>query len=200
MSEEEKIVTPSEEEIAQYGGQAVSEQGGSENEAPADAAPAQAPAGEAPAETSAETRSEADEWRERYLRAKADLANYQKRVERERLESIRYAASELARALLPVLDDLDRVIASGADEKNTRESLLEGVRLTRENFLKVFRQFNVTPIEAEGQPFDPSIHEAMMQQPVDDFTEPRVLQEIARGYRMHDRVLRPSKVIVSKAK
>jgi molecular chaperone GrpE len=190
MSEDDKIVTPSEEEVAQYGGQAGSEPAEAEGSA----------AAETPGEPASETRSEADEWRERFLRAKADLANYQKRSEKERLESIRYAAAELAKALLPVLDDIDRVIAAGADEKNTRDALLEGVRLTRENFLKVFKQFHVTPIEAEGQPFDPSVHEAMMQQPVDDFTEPKVLQEVARGYRMHERVLRPSKVIVSKAK
>ena len=76
--------------------------------------------------------------------------------------------------------------------------MIDGVKLTLANFLKALGGFNVTVIEAEGQPFDPEIHEAMLQQPSDEHAEPTVRQEVAKGYRLGDRVLRPALVAVSK--
>ena len=188
MSKQGKIVTPSEDEVSAYGGESdqKTDPGG--------------PAAPDAANTQNATGSEADDWREKFLRAKAEMANYQKRAEKDRSEAMRYAHAELARALLPIVDDLDRLIASASEQKSSLAALVEGVRLSRENFLKVLQQFHVLPIEAHGQPFDPNVHQALMQQPSEQHEEhPIVLQEVARGYRLHDRVLRPAKVIVSKS-
>jgi molecular chaperone GrpE len=187
MSKHNRIVTPSDEEVTQYGGSDADQSAGQAKSDPASAGTVEAPA-----------PSEADEWRDQLLRAKAELANYQKRAEKERQESLKYANSEFARALLPLVDDLDRLLKSAAEPTAKLEALVEGVRLTRDNFLKLLNQFKVIPIEAQGQPFDPNVHEALMQQPSEQHAEPTVLQEVGRGYKLHDRVLRPAKVIVSK--
>ncbi len=190
-----KIVIPSEEEVAQFGGEREA--------APADAgaqpdssAPESAPAGESATAAEPQNR-ELEEWKEKCLRAKAELLNYQKRSRKEHEESLRYAHASMVRALLPILDDLERVIAHGMEHKDSAESILNGIRMTLDNFRKVLGEHHVVPIEAQGQTFDPQVHEAMMQRPSDDYPVPTVLQELAKGYKLHERVLRPAKVIVS---
>jgi molecular chaperone GrpE len=186
MSKQNRIVTPSDEEVETYGaaGDNVNdEKTHPDSEASGDAG-----------------RREAEDWRDKFLRAKAELSNYQKRSEKDKSDAMRYAHAELARALLPIIDDLDRLIKSASDAGGAKDALVQGVRLTQENFLKVLQQFHVQPIEAQGQPFDPSVHEAMMQQPSEKHGETAiVLQEVGRGFTLHDRVLRPAKVIVSKS-
>jgi len=181
MSDEPRIATPTPEEAARYGG-AQGDTGGAE------------PGGESPASES----SEAQQWRDKFLRAKADLSNYQKRVEKERVESVRYAAAELVKNLLPILDDLERLIASGTEAKIDAAKLAEGAKLLRDNFLKVLNDFHVTPIEAQGQPFDPDVHQAIMELPSPEHQDRTVVQEVLKGYRMHDRVLRPARVVVAR--
>jgi len=168
MSDENKIVTPSDDDLNRYGGEPAATQ-------------------EPPA------KSEADEWKDKFLRAKADLSNYQKRAEKDRLESLKYAIADLARALLPAIDDLDRVIANAPEG----DALLAGVKLTRDHFLKILEEFQIVSIPAEGQPFDPRLHEAVLEEP-SEHTERTVLKEVGRGYRLNDRVLRPARVVVSK--
>jgi len=143
--------------------------------------------------------SEAEQWKEKFLRAKAELANYQRRVGKDHAESLRYANATLLRALLPILDDLERVIESGSNHQDSAEAILGGVKLTLDNFMKVLRDAHVERIESEGKPFDPKVHEAMLEQPSPEHSERTVLQEVAKGYRLYERVLRPAKVIVSKA-
>lgn len=145
-----------------------------------------------------EAGTEAQEWKDRFLRAKAELLNYQRRMEKERAEAIKYANAGLARALLSILDDLERVVASDARPAGDMEAILNGVRLTLENFRKILREYHVQPIDATGKPFDPAVHEAMMQQPTTDHPPGTVIQEVGKGYRLHDRVLRPSQVIVAR--
>lgn len=186
---EKKVVVPTQEEVVQFGGDGA---GGE----PAGAGPNDAAGPGSGAAASPEARA-VEEWKEIALRAKADLSNYQKRAERDRTESIKYANAGLARALLPVLDNLERVIQSAGDEAVSLQSLADGVKMTLDLFRKALREHNIEPIEAEGQPFDPMVHEAMMERP-SDHAERVVLQELGRGYRLHDRVLRPAKVIVSK--
>ena len=185
---EEKVVIPSAEEVAQYGGA---------QDGPAKDQPA--PEGgqvETPAAT-AEASAAENNWREIALRARAELSNFQKRSEKDRAEAIRYANAGLLKALLPVIDNLERVIQTGATAEGGSQALLDGVKLTLDLFQKVLREYQVETIVAEGQPFDPQVHEAMMERP-SDHAERTVLQELAKGYRLHDRVLRPAKVIVSK--
>lgn len=203
-----KIVIPSEEDVARFGGgQKPTEKPGAP-EGPPTGEPATPPAGQTPPESappaadqaaSPETlNAEAEQWKDKFLRAKADLLNYQRRAEKDRAESLRYANAGLVKALLPVLDDLERVVAAAAEHKNDPETLLAGVRLTLENCFKTLKSFGVEPIEGAGKPFDPTRHEAIMQQPSDEHPVPTVLREMLRGYCLHDRVLRPSRVIVSK--
>lgn len=176
---EDQVVTPSAEEVAQYGG--------------ADAAAGQADA----AAPSAETPAPENDWKDIALRARAELSNYQRRAEKDRADSVRYANASLLKGLLPVLDNLERVVQTGTASDGNTKALLDGVKLTLEAFQKTLRDFNVEIIAAEGQPFDPQVHEAMMERP-SDHPERMVLQELARGYKLYDRVLRPAKVIVSK--
>ena len=126
------------------------------------------------------------------------MANYQRRVEKERSDSVRYANATFATALLPVLDNLERLMTAATEHKNDLDALAYGVKLTLDSFLKVLKDFRVERIEATGKTFDPTLHEAIMQQPSAEHAEPTVLTETAKGYRLHDRILRPARVIVSK--
>ncbi|HOB75219.1 MAG TPA: nucleotide exchange factor GrpE [Phycisphaerae bacterium] len=189
--DEEKVVIPTEEEVARYGG---NQAGGAGDGEPAGAEPAQAET----TESAPEVRSPEVEWKEIALRARAELSNYQKRAEKDRAEAIRYANGGLVKDLLPVLDDLERVIQSAEETPEaSAKAVVEGVKLILDMFRKVLRQYNVEAIPAEGELFDPQVHEAMMERP-SDHAERVVLQELSKGYKLHDRVLRPSKVIVSK--
>ena len=145
-----------------------------------------------------QARSEAEEYKDKYLRAVAELANYRKRSEKDREESLRYANVSLIRSLLNVLDNLDRVIASAREHPENTSAIVDGAKLTAETFHKVLREHNVSLIEAEGQPFDPVVHEAIMQQPSEQYDTPTVLKAVQAGYKLHDRVIRPARVIVSK--
>lgn len=135
---------------------------------------------------------------ERLLRVAADFENRRKRVEQQRSDAVRFANVDLLRAVLLIVDDFDRSLAA-AGQADSIESVVEGVSLIHANLLKTLRDFGLEEIEALHKPFDPACHEALMQQPSADHPEGTVLEEVARGYRLHDRVVRPSKVIVSKA-
>lgn len=185
---EEKVVIPSAEEVAQYG---KAPDGPAGESAVSESGQAEAPAG------SAETPAKENEWRDIALRARAELSNYQKRAEKDRAESMRYAHAGILKSLLPVIDNLERVIQTAAAAEGGSSALLDGVKLTLDQFQKVLRECQVEVIPAEGQPFDPQVHEALMERP-SDHPERTVLQELAKGYKLHDRVLRPAKVIVSK--
>jgi molecular chaperone GrpE len=141
-------------------------------------------------------RREVGELRDQNLRLVAELQNQQKRIQREKQESQRYAEAELARELLVVLDDLERA-QQAAGAAQDAEAVAEGMRLVGERFAKVLRDHHVVPIEAVGRPFDPTFHEAVLQQPSRELPVGIVLEQVAQGYLMHDRVLRPSRVIVS---
>ena len=165
-----------------------------------DAAP---PAPAAPTESAAPPedelttlRREVTELRDKNLRLLAESQNQHKRMQREKQELQRYAEAELARDLLVVLDDLERTQAA-AEAATDMRTVADGVRIVIEHFLKIFRDHGVTPIEAVGRPFDPTCHEALLQQPSADHPAGTVLHEATRGYQMHGRVLRPSRVIVS---
>lgn len=148
------------------------------------------------ADTLESCRKQLNELRQQHLRALADARNIAQRAARENAEAVKYAVSDFARDLLVVIDDLDRTLASaqtGADAV----ALADGVRITQEHFSKLLAARGIQAIDAVGKPFDPSLHEAVLQQPSNDVPAGSVLQEAARGYRIHDRVLRPARVIVS---
>lgn len=158
--------------------------------------PEQAEAPEADQDLTALLKQEVQELRDKNLRVIAEARNQQQRAERERAEALRYAESSFARELLVVLDDLERTQESARTASDV-QAVVEGVRIVHEHFLKILKARGIEPIVAQGAPFDPTYHEALLQQPSDDIPAGVVLQEIAPGYKMHERVLRPSRVIVS---
>jgi len=140
---------------------------------------------------------QAQENHERFLRAAAELDNFRKRKEREVSELRKYATQTLLRELLGVVDNLERALTASR-ENGEPEGLMEGVEMTLKELLKIFDQFCVQPIESLQQPFDPNLHEAVMQEPSDAFPANTVLKELQKGYMLRDRLLRPAMVVVSK--
>lgn len=155
-----------------------------------------APDGAAGVDELAAAQQARAELEDKNLRLMAELRNTVQRAAREREESLRYAEADFARELLIVLDDLERTLAAAGDARSD-DPLLSGVRLVYEQFLKVLRARHIEPIVAVGEPFDPALHEAMLQQPSTEHPAGTVMQELARGYTMHSRVIRPTRVIVS---
>src|SRR5262249_13542125 len=121
---------------------------------------------------------------------------YQKRVQRDLAQERRYAHVPLALDLLPVIDNLERATAA-AKQAHETGPLVQGVALVLSQFFDLLKRHGITVIDAEGQPFAPNLHDAVMQQPTADRPPGIVLQVLERGFRVHDRVLRPAKVIVS---
>ena len=140
---------------------------------------------------------EAKETHDRLLRVSADYENYKKRSAREMEDFRKYANQSLLKELLTVVDNLELAINSAAEEKNTDEKLIEGLNLTRTEMLRVLEKFNVKPITARGEVFDPAFHEAVMREETDDYPENTVLSEFQKGYLIHDRLLRPAMVVVA---
>jgi len=161
--------------------------------------------GESPAESAptvadpaAELRSELQAAKDRELRCHAELDNCRKRAARELDERLRYANLGLLRDLLPVIDNVERAIQ--AAEKNAEAAvLLDGIKLVHQQLEGVLERHHCKRIEALHTPFDPHVHHAMMQQTSDEHPANTVLMVTQNGYQLHDRVVRPSQVIVSKA-
>jgi molecular chaperone GrpE len=145
----------------------------------------------------ARQKEEAARHQDLYLRERAELDNFKKRMARERAEALRFASEPLIRELLPVVDNLERALAHGEDN---RLPILDGVRLVLKSLLDMLQRHGVTRIDAMGQPFDPSRHEAMVQVESDDHEPNHVVAQHQSGYLLHDRLLRPALVSVSRRK
>jgi molecular chaperone GrpE len=143
---------------------------------------------------------EAKETYDRLLRVSADFENYKKRSARETEEFRKYANQTLLKEMLSVVDNLELAINSSNHRKKTDKHLIEGLNLTLNEILRVFEKFNVKPIEAQGQTFDPAFHEAVMREETDNFPENTVVSEFQKGYLIHDRLLRPAMVVVAAPK
>ncbi|MGQ9655864.1 MAG: nucleotide exchange factor GrpE [Thermodesulfobacteriota bacterium] len=142
-------------------------------------------------------KGEVEQLRDKWMRAVADLENFKKRSAREREDYCKYASEELLREMLPVVDNLERALNHAGDHEK-EEALTEGIQMTLRQFLSVMEKFGVARIQALHEPFDPSRHEAVMQVESADHQPNTVVQELERGYLLHDRLLRPAKVAVSK--
>lgn len=144
-------------------------------------------------------KAEAEAARDRLLRAAAEYDNLRKRLEREREEAMKYIAERIVLDIIPILDNLERAIKSAKSDQNKNfDALLQGVEMIHKQMLNVLEKYGVSVIEAQGQPFDPRVHEAIMQIPSPDHPENTVVEEFEKGYMLHDKVIRPAKVIVSK--
>jgi molecular chaperone GrpE len=142
--------------------------------------------------------AERDQFRNLAQQTRADFENYQKRFKRDLDQERRYAELPLARDLIPAIDNLDRATAA-AQKANETGPLVQGVAMVKAQVLDVFRRHGITPMEAQGKPFDPNLHQAVMQQPSAEYPPGTVVQITEQGFQMHDRVVRPAQVIVSVA-
>jgi len=142
---------------------------------------------------------EAQDNYDRLLRISAELENYKKRTAREMEEYRKFSNQALIKEMLAVVDHLELAMNSTNGHKAIEKGLVEGLQMTHSELLKVFEKFHVTPIKAMGEPFDPTFHEAVMQEETDDFPENTVAKELQKGYMIHDRLLRPAMVVVAKS-
>ncbi len=142
-------------------------------------------------------KEEVEQLRDKWMRAVAELENFKKRSAREREDYCKYASEELLREMLPVVDNLQRALNHAGDHEK-EGALREGIQMTLRQFHSVMERFGVAQIQALHEPFDPSRHEAVMQVESPDHQPNTVVQELERGYLLHDRLLRPAKVAVSK--
>lgn len=144
-----------------------------------------------------------DHLNDKYLRLHAELENFRKRSERERLNAIKYANEKLLREMIPVLDNLEHARSAAQQEKDqdTKEAvrhLYEGVQLVEKQFVEVLGNLGIKQIEAKGKPFDPMLHEAMSEISNPDVDHHTILEVYQKGYMLNDRLVRPARVVVSK--
>jgi molecular chaperone GrpE len=167
-----------------------------EVEAPdAAAAPTEKPAPDWEAKVAALEKEKKDNW-DRYLRSAADLENLRKRNKRE-LEDARYEAkTKTLKEMLPVVDNLERAIEHAASQGGNNP-IVEGVQLVLRQFQTAFERLDVVAVDAQDKPFDPNLHEAISQQE-SDAAPGTIVQVLQRGYKIGERLLRPSLVVVAK--
>ena len=139
---------------------------------------------------------ERDDYRDRYLRSIAEFDNYRKRIERERKELADFVSFEILHDLLPLVDDLERALAA-ADGTQTVAGYRTGVELIHKQLHELLRKKGVTTIEALGADFDPHVHQAVSTEASSSHRDNEVIEELRRGYRLGDRLLRPSMVKVA---
>ncbi len=143
-----------------------------------------------------EQKAVAEEHYNRLLRLQADFDNYRRRTAREREDFARYASATLCESMLPVLDNFQ--LALGAKGQDPTK-VVEGVEMIYRQLLDVLQKEGLTPVEAQGQQFDPTKHEAAMQESTDQYPDNTVISELRRGYYLKDKLLRPAMVTVAKA-
>src|SRR5215207_2536680 len=137
-----------------------------------------------------ELRRERDALQDRLLRTAAEFDNYRKRMDRERRDLAEYTAGEAIKDLFPIIDNLERALQAAAQD----EPLRKGVELIHKQMLEILRKRGVTPIEALGADFDPNVHEAVSHEESAEHREGEVMEELQRGYKVGDRLLRPAMV------
>ena len=155
------------------------------------------PSGEVPLAQLAAKEEELKALNDKYLRLAAEFDNYKRLAQRDQRDQIRFGNEQLLRELLPVVDNLERAIKAAKDSKGS-DGLVQGVDLTLKQLNGALGKFGVQPIPTVGQAFDPSGHQAVATVPSDQVPEKHVVEEFQRGYRLHDRILRPAMVTVSK--
>jgi molecular chaperone GrpE len=154
------------------------------------------PDGQPLADQLAAAQAEIEQLKDKYLRSVAEFANYRKRQERDAQQTALRLKAAAFRSVLPVLDDLQLAVKH-APENTPQYNWVEGVLLIERKFIKILEDANIKPIAALGQPFDPNLHEAVLQMPSDEHPAGYVVQEVKTGFVLEDEVLRPTKVIVS---
>jgi len=144
-----------------------------------------------------EKEKEARDNYDRFVRLSAEMENFKKRVEKEKVESYKFANENLLKDLLPVLDNLERAMEHGQEVENSK-ALLEGVEMVLKGFLATLEKYGLTRVDALGEEFNPNHHEAVMVQEDNSRPPGTVISQLQKGYRLHDRLVRPAMVVVSK--
>jgi molecular chaperone GrpE len=144
--------------------------------------------------------AKADEHWERMLRATADFDNFRKRAARERQESIRFANEALLEKLIPVMDNFDMALAAAAQsaQGEATQSLQTGINMIYQQFRQALTDSGLEEIDATGKPFDPNLHEAVSQRDEANVPEGQVVQQLRKGYRLRERLIRPATVIIAR--
>jgi molecular chaperone GrpE len=144
-----------------------------------------------------ELENSINQYKDQLLRKAAEFENYKKRVENDSSNIIRFANEDLIEKLLPVLDDFERSFEALKDARSESESFIKGVEMIYNKLKRVLDLQGIKPLEAVGKPFDPELHDALLQMPSADHPPHTVMQEVEKGYILNDRVIRHAKVIVS---
>lgn len=145
-------------------------------------------------------KAEAADWQDRFLRKAAELENYRKRADKDKNDALMLAKSSVLLEFLPVADACERALESFVGAKGEQETLRnyrQGVELLYRQVLDTLNRVGVVPVEAEGKPFDPHLHEALSRQETSEVKPDTVVKELRRGYLFKDKLLRPSQVIVA---
>lgn len=148
------------------------------------------------AEALAKAEAEAADWRDKYLRLQAEFDNYRKRTLKEKMSLVESGGENVIKALLPVVDDVDRALAA-MEKSDDVEALRGGVRLISQKFNEVMRQQGVNEIEAVGKEFDVDVHEAVARFPIDGKNSGEIIDVVQKGYKLGDKVIRYAKVVVA---
>ena len=138
-----------------------------------------------------------DEYFDRLLRLQADFDNYKKRLEKDKLEFIKFSNEEIIAQILTIIDDFERAVEAGKT-KHDFDVLYKGIEMIHNDFKELLKEKGLKEIEAKGKPFNPYEHEAMMQEETDKHPEDHVVEELQKGYTLNGRVIRPAKVKVAK--
>ena len=147
-------------------------------------------------ETLTEAQEAIAELNERIVRLTADFDNFRKRAQREKDEARQFANQGLLEKLLPVLDNFEMALTA---VKDADPSVRDGVQMILDQLLGVLKESGVEPVDAMGQPFDPNLHEALSQEETTEVEEGKVVQQVQRGYKLNERLVRPARVVVAKA-
>ena len=141
--------------------------------------------------------ADAADYKDRYVRLCAEFDNARKRFERDKVEFVKYANEGLMTEFLNVLDDLERSVEAAAQKHQDYDAFLKGIEMVMAHIHEMLKRNGVKPVEAVGKKFDPHCHEVLMQEPSSEVEEGTVLQELQKGYRLGDRVVRTAKVKVA---
>ena len=201
QKKEKKEEIPLEEEVVKAE-EAVEDEdvGGAKDEVDGEAEQSEEPKEKIEATPLFLAREESEMYKDRWMRLAAEFENYKKRRAREFEILVQSASADVIRDLLPILDGVDRALAHSENGDTESEGFQEGIKMIMEQFPRVLYNRNLKEIETVGKPFDPTVHEALMQIPSEVHDAGIVSDEIEKGYSLDDKVLRPAKVVVSQGK
>lgn len=143
-----------------------------------------------------EERKRTNEEHDRHLRALADFSNYRRRHQEDYRQALQFASKELILKILPAIDNFERALEASKQTENF-EGLVEGVTLTLRQLQDILEREGVQPIEAVGQEFDPMLHEAIQRVETDEYPDNTIIDEVQRGYKQDDHIIRPARVVVA---